>query len=90
MGDNSLQTLLLDLHRPLLVIPSLAIHLDRAGIRLAIITGRNSEIVAQRAANLGIALVVLERVETVAEAVGPRIQRRARRDHLDEGEALVV
>jgi aspartyl aminopeptidase len=29
MGDNSLQTLLLDLHRPLLVIPSLAIHFDR-------------------------------------------------------------
>jgi aspartyl aminopeptidase len=29
MGDNSLQTLLLDLHRPLLIIPSLAIHFDR-------------------------------------------------------------
>jgi aspartyl aminopeptidase len=29
MGDNSLQTLLLDLRRPLLIIPSLAIHFDR-------------------------------------------------------------
>ena len=29
MKDDSLQTLLLDLHRPLLVIPSLAIHFDR-------------------------------------------------------------
>ncbi len=28
MGDNSLQTLLLDLQRPLLIIPSLAIHFD--------------------------------------------------------------
>jgi len=32
--------------------------LQAAGIRLAIITGRNSEIVTQRAANLGIDLVV--------------------------------
>lgn len=32
--------------------------LERAGIRLAIITGRTSEIVAQRAANLGIDLVL--------------------------------
>jgi aspartyl aminopeptidase len=29
MGDNTLQTLLLDFRRPLLVIPSLAIHFDR-------------------------------------------------------------
>ncbi|OHC67787.1 MAG: phenylphosphate carboxylase subunit delta [Rhodocyclales bacterium GWA2_65_20] len=32
--------------------------LERSGIRLAIITGRTSEIVAQRAANLGIGLVL--------------------------------
>jgi 3-deoxy-D-manno-octulosonate 8-phosphate phosphatase (KDO 8-P phosphatase) len=32
--------------------------LARSGVRLAIITGRNSEIVAQRAANLGIDLVL--------------------------------
>jgi aspartyl aminopeptidase len=29
MGDNSLQTLLVNFHRPLLIIPSLAIHFDR-------------------------------------------------------------
>ena len=29
LNDDSLQTLLLDLHRPLLIIPSLAIHFDR-------------------------------------------------------------
>ena len=32
--------------------------LERAGVRLAIVTGRDSEIVAQRAANLGIGIVL--------------------------------
>lgn len=48
--------------------------LQRADIRIAIITGRSSDIVAQRAANLGIDLV-LQGVENKRSAMGALLER---------------
>ncbi|MDK9724903.1 MAG: phenylphosphate carboxylase subunit delta [Sterolibacteriaceae bacterium MAG5] len=49
--------------------------LAKSGIKLAIITGRSSEIVAQRAANLGIALV-LQGVENKKAAMAELLERQ--------------